>query len=96
MLEMQRSAFAHDSLTLSFLDAGGDDRPLVALHAHWMEAATFIPLHDALPARWRLIALDQRGHGFSDHASLKRPTVDIGSGSHHTGRGMPANPGCIP
>ena len=33
-----------------------------------MEAATFAPLAEMLPARWRLIALDQRGHGFSDHA----------------------------
>jgi esterase len=33
-----------------------------------MEAATFAPLAEMLPPRWRLIALDQRGHGFSYHA----------------------------
>jgi esterase len=65
---MNRRSFMRDGLTLSFLD-GGDGNPLVALHAHWMEAETFAPLAKVLPPRWRLIALDQRGHGFSDHAS---------------------------
>lgn len=64
---MKRLSFTHHGLTLSFLDSG-DGSPLVALHAHWMEAATFAPLAEMLPPRWRLIALDQRGHGFSDHA----------------------------
>lgn len=42
---------------------------LIALHAHWMEAATFEPLATALAPAWRVIALDQRGHGYSDHAT---------------------------
>ena len=66
--ELQRRAFSHDGVTLSYLDSGGG-RPLLALHAHWMEAATFASFGGALPRAWRLIALDQRGHGFSDHAS---------------------------
>jgi esterase len=64
---MKRRSFTRNGLTLSFLD-GGAGTALVALHAHWMEAATFAPLAEMLPPRWRLIALDQRGHGFSDHA----------------------------
>jgi esterase len=63
---MKRLSFSHDGLTLSFLDSG-DGFPLVALHGHWMEAATFAPFAETFPPRWRLIALDQRGHGFSDH-----------------------------
>lgn len=63
----QRRAFKTGELTLSYLDAGSG-RPLVALHAHWMEAATFAPLAAALAPDWRVIALDQRGHGYSDHA----------------------------
>jgi pimeloyl-ACP methyl ester carboxylesterase len=34
-----------------------------------MEASTFVPLAEALAPEWRVIALDQRGHGYSDHAS---------------------------
>jgi esterase len=64
---MKRLSFTRDGLTLSYLD-GVDGSPLVALHGHWMEAATFAPLAETLPPRWRSIALDQRGHGFSDHA----------------------------
>lgn len=60
MVELQRKAFERDGLTLSFLDSG-IGKPLIALHAHWMEAA--------LTPEWRLIALDQRGHGFSSHAA---------------------------
>lgn len=41
---------------------------LIALHAHWMEGTTFTPLAAALEPGWRVIALDQRGHGRSDHA----------------------------
>lgn len=60
--------FQSDELTHSYLDQGGTGRPLVALHAHWMEAATYVSLADALGPQWRVIALDQRGHGYSDHA----------------------------
>jgi len=66
---MERHAFQHDGLRLSYLDAGGGGRPIVALHAHWMEAATYVQLAERLAPRWRVIALDQRGHGYSDHAS---------------------------
>jgi esterase len=65
---MQRRSFKHDGLTFSYLDSGGDAQPLVALHAHWMEGLTFAPLAAALAPQWRVFALDQRGHGQSDHA----------------------------
>lgn len=64
---MQRKSFRHDSVTLSYLDAEGDGTPLIALHATWMEAGTYADLAAALAPRWRVIALDQRGHGHSDH-----------------------------
>jgi hypothetical protein len=41
---MKRYQFQHDGLMFSYLDAGGDGRILVALHAHWMEGLTFAPL----------------------------------------------------
>jgi esterase len=65
---MMRRSFAHDGLTLSYLDQGGDGIPIVALHAYWMEAGTYTDLAEALAPKWRVIALDQRGHGHSDHA----------------------------
>jgi len=65
---MQRHNFHHDGLTLSYLDAEGGDRIVIALHAHWMEGMTFALLAAALSPDWRVVALDQRGHGYSDHA----------------------------
>jgi esterase len=65
---MHRHEFFHDALMLSYLDAGGDAEPLIALHAHWMEGTTFAPLASVLAPDWRVIALDQRGHGHSGHA----------------------------
>ena len=65
---MERHSFSNDGLTFSYLDSGGELPPIVALHAHWMEGATFIPLAEVLASEWRIIALDQRGHGYSDHA----------------------------
>ena len=65
---MDRREFHHDGSTFSYLDAGGDGGVLIALHAHFMEAATFAPLAAELAPEWRVVALDQRGHGDSDHA----------------------------
>jgi pimeloyl-ACP methyl ester carboxylesterase len=79
-MAIQRQTFQHDGLSFSFLDTGpntglatsrdtvGNGRVLIALHAHLMEAATFAPLAAALAPEWRVIALDQRGQGFSSHA----------------------------
>lgn len=64
---MQRHTFSHNGLNLSYLDSGNNGPILIALHAHWMEGATFIPLAAALAPHWRVVCLDQRGHGDSDH-----------------------------
>ncbi|APJ03680.1 alpha/beta fold hydrolase [Silvanigrella aquatica] len=66
---MQRFSFLSQNLSLSYLDSGGEGEILIALHAHMMEAVTFNPLATILQPHWRLISLDQRGHGYSDHAS---------------------------
>ncbi len=66
---MQRYYFQHNGLKLSYLDSGGDGQPLIALHAHWMEGSTFSSIVSGLAPKWRIIALDQRGHGYSEHAS---------------------------
>jgi len=66
---MQRFSLQHNGLTLSWLDTGGDGPVLIALHAHWMEAQTFAHLARNLAPDWRVVALDQRGHGHSSHAA---------------------------
>lgn len=68
MLTMRRYNFAHKGLRLSWLDSGGGGRLLIALHAHWMEALTFVRLASDMAPDWRVVALDQRGHGHSSHA----------------------------
>lgn len=65
---MRRAAFERESLTLSYLDSGGEGPLAVALHAMWMEARTFEDFAKAMP-NWRVVSMDQRGHGLSDHAS---------------------------
>ena len=64
---MKRACFEHEGLTLSYLDSGGDRPLIIALHAMWMEARTFEGFAQAMPD-WRVVSLDQRGHGLSDHA----------------------------
>jgi pimeloyl-ACP methyl ester carboxylesterase len=66
---MERHSLQHDGLTLSYLDQGGRGKPLVALHGHWFEGATYSRLATALAPQWRLVAPDQRGHGHSDRAT---------------------------
>ncbi|MEU5437259.1 alpha/beta hydrolase [Streptomyces sp. NPDC020719] len=57
-----------DGRCLSYLDFGGPGRPLLALHGHFNEGRTFAKLARALAPDWRVVAPDQRGHGFSDRA----------------------------
>ncbi|MFJ4188146.1 alpha/beta fold hydrolase [Kitasatospora sp. NPDC089509] len=64
-----REFFRAAGLKLSYLDFGGLGRPLLALHGHYNEASAFAPLAAALAPQWRVIALDQRGHGDSDRAT---------------------------
>jgi esterase len=65
---MERFSFRRNGLTLSYLDAGGEAPVIIALHAHWMEGLTFSSFAEAMRPEWRVIALDQRGHGYSGHA----------------------------
>ena len=65
---MQRFGFEHDGLTLSYLDVGGDRPLIIALHAMWMEARSFEDFATSMP-EWRVVSMDQRGHGLSDHSS---------------------------
>ncbi|MGK5546704.1 alpha/beta fold hydrolase [Streptomyces sp. URMC 127] len=64
-----RAELSIDGRRLSYLDFGGTGRPLVALHGHLSEGATFAHLAAALGPQWRLIAPDQRGQGESDRAA---------------------------
>ena len=49
----------------TYLDSGGDGVPTVLLHAMGRSAADWQPVFDRAPSRFRLLALDSRGHGGS-------------------------------
>ncbi|MBY9077546.1 alpha/beta hydrolase [Paenibacillus sp. HN-1] len=51
---------------LSYLDFGGSGEPLVALHGHMNEGLFARGLASSLAGQYRVIALDQRGHGESE------------------------------
>jgi len=64
--EPVRACLEVDGRRLSYLDFGGPGRPLLALHGHFNEGRTFTQLARALGPDWRVVAPDQRGHGYSD------------------------------
>lgn len=66
---VRRRSFEHDGMVFSFLDAESDGKPLLALHGHWMGASDFTTLAADLGPSGRLIALDQRGFGETDHGA---------------------------
>ncbi|ARF56420.1 alpha/beta fold hydrolase [Streptomyces gilvosporeus] len=68
MEQPTRHCMSIDGRRLSFLDYGGRGRPLLALHGHFGDGRTFAGLAHALP-EWRVIGLDQRGHGSSERAT---------------------------
>jgi pimeloyl-ACP methyl ester carboxylesterase len=55
-----------NGIRLSYVDFGGNGNPLLALHGHYGCASMFAGLAEALGDKWRVIALDQRGHGWSE------------------------------
>ncbi|MGH4036057.1 alpha/beta fold hydrolase [Actinomycetota bacterium Odt1-20B] len=61
-----RAATTAGGHRLSYVDFGGSGRTLLALHGHFNEARTFAALARELAPGWRVVALDQRGHGYSD------------------------------
>ncbi|MEW2529070.1 alpha/beta hydrolase [Streptomyces sp. NPDC047071] len=85
-----REYFTAGKQQLSFMDSGGSGRPLLALHGHYNEASIFAPLAEALAPQWRVIALDQRGHGESDRAESYRRAdyvADVEAFHRHLGLG---------
>lgn len=67
-----RKYFKSGQLKLSYLDFGGESQNvLLMLHGHMNDARTFTDLASQFKD-WRVIGLDQRGHGWSEHS----PDVD--------------------
>ena len=67
----------HDGIRFHYLDWGGDGPPLVMLHGFTGHAHTWDYPARALADQYRVLALDQRGHGDTGWAPLygSRPMV---------------------
>lgn len=55
----------HDGVANHYLDWGGDGPPLVLIHATGFLGALWRPIAEQLSSRFRVVAVDQRGHGDS-------------------------------
>lgn len=89
-IRIMREFFVVDGRKLSYLDFGGPGTPILALHGHYNEASVFAPMAEALAPRWRVIALDQRGHGESDRAQRYERddyVADVAAFHRHLGIG---------
>lgn len=63
-----RNYFISDNLKLSYLDNERDGKPvLLCLHGHFGCARYYAQLMEQLED-WHVYSIDQRGHGWSDHA----------------------------
>ncbi|MEU6105399.1 alpha/beta fold hydrolase [Streptomyces flaveolus] len=65
----KRSTLTIAGRPLSYVDFGGQGRPLIALHGHMSEAMSYADLALRLAPYWRVVAPDQRGHGASGRAA---------------------------
>ncbi|MFC3746914.1 alpha/beta fold hydrolase [Paenibacillus sp. GCM10012306] len=71
-----RKYFKSGNLQLSYLDFGGEsEQTMVMLHGAMANARTFSELAVKF-ANWRVICLDQRGHGWSEHAPEREYSRD--------------------
>jgi pimeloyl-ACP methyl ester carboxylesterase len=78
MSAWHRRTFEHDGLRFSYLDTGGTGPLLVLLHAHWMGASDFEDVVPALAEGWRVVGLDQRGHGETQHGGTHSVDAYVG------------------
>lgn len=60
---MSTTASLRDGQQISYVDTGGFGPPVVLLHAFLMDVRMFEPQVQALSEEFRLIAVDERGHG---------------------------------
>lgn len=63
---MNRKYYHNRNCRLSYLDFGGTGETIIALHGHLGCASMYARLEKEIPDLYRVVALDQRGHGFSD------------------------------
>lgn len=67
MSKLARSSYGSPSL--KYVDHGGSGSPLLLLHGVTRCGEDWAPLLSELTSQWRVITLDQRGHGESDRAT---------------------------
>lgn len=60
---MSATALLPNGQQVHYVDTGGEGTPVVLLHAFLMDVRMFEPQLSALSDRFRLIAVDERGHG---------------------------------
>jgi pimeloyl-ACP methyl ester carboxylesterase len=63
----RQGTVSNSDVRLNYLDWGGDGPPLVLIHATGFHAALWQPIAERLAERFRVVAVDQRGHGDSDN-----------------------------
>lgn len=66
-MKQERSGPDENGRGLSYLDFGGDGPVIVALHGTFGRGLIFRRVATALQGQARVVAPDQRGHGYSDH-----------------------------
>ena len=64
--QTKTGAVQSEGATIRYLDWGGAGPPLILIHATGFLAALWRPIAEQLSARFRVVAVDQRGHGDSD------------------------------
>lgn len=79
VVEPERSGFVESTgLRIHYLEWGDPSaQPVVLCHGMWDHARSFATLAPLLAERYRVVALDARGHGDSDWASAYTWPADI-------------------
>ena len=64
-MSVREGTIDSDGTAIHYLDWGGDGPPLILIHATGFLAALWRPIAERLAGRFRVVAIDQRGHGDS-------------------------------
>jgi pimeloyl-ACP methyl ester carboxylesterase len=78
-----------NGLRLHYLDWGGESRRAILLvHGFGGNANNWIPFAERMRGDYRVVALDQRGHGDSDHAREGYPVTAFAADLHELARAL--------
>jgi 2-succinyl-6-hydroxy-2,4-cyclohexadiene-1-carboxylate synthase len=89
---IRRDTVKVNNVSMFYRDTGSENPAILCLHGRWGRGETWVDLMARYKDRFRIIAPDQRGHGFSDKPDGPYTAEQLAADAHELMRLL----GCVP